>query len=211
VKYPAVLADPPWQYDDKLKMSDVSRGADDHYETMTLREVGDLHFLGDCNEDRIAGYEIADPAILFLWVTNPFLLTGAGSMLCRRWGFEPKQLITWVKTKKQFTGPCTNVTDFDCETTSWNPVTLTDSAMQFGMGHYTRGVTEHIILGTRGRATKLVKAKNIRNAFFAPRTKHSRKPVEQYALIEGLLDGPYLELFARERREGWTQWGKELS
>ena len=39
--------------------------------------------------------------------------------------------------------------------------------------------------------------------------EHSRKPDEQYELIEDCSRGPYLELFARGTRANWTYWGNQ--
>lgn len=73
-------------------------------------------------------------------------------------------------------------------------------------GFYFLGITEFILVGVRGSCTP----KKAPIGFFEyPRTKHSRKPPEFYALIESMYDGPYLELFARGAREGWTLFGNE--
>lgn len=215
--FQVVLADPPWNYSDKLRMSDVARGSADQYETMSDVEIARLstridvtNHAGNGKEiaHHIAGFRIKDDAVLFMWTTNSFLIDGTSAGLCRVWGFKPKQLITWVKTKAEHISGVENLVDSFLG--PYDSKAITMDSLQFGMGHYTRGVTEHLILATKGKCTKLVKAKNIRNAFFAPRRKHSQKPDEQYAIIESLFDGPYLELFAREQREGWTAWGQEL-
>lgn len=224
VKYQVVLADPPWKYGDKLRMSDTARGSDDQYETMTNTDIARLSTRIDTSTQggrdtlhTIAGFPIEDDAVLFLWTTNSFLVDGTSPGLCRVWGFKPKQIITWVKTKKERVAEANDVVggvsqvDFDKEGDLEHvAATLNKDGLQFGMGHYTRGVTEHVILATKGTATKLVKTKSVRNVIFAPRTTHSAKPPEMYELIERLFYGPYLELFARERRPDWTSWGLEL-
>ena len=127
--YRIVLADPPWSFNDKLRMDPfVDRGSDDNYDTMPVNEICTL----STADRRIAGFEVDDPAVLFLWITNSFLLDGSGTRVARAWGFEPKQIITWVKTKK-----------------SQEPETVND--LQFGMDRITRGVTEHVIVATRGK------------------------------------------------------------
>jgi N6-adenosine-specific RNA methylase IME4 len=78
------------------------------------------------------------------------------------------------------------------------------------MGRCFRNVTEQLIVGTRPGYTKNVKSHSERNVLFAPRTTHSTKPEGLYEVIERLFDGPYLELFARKQRAGWTAWGLEL-
>jgi N6-adenosine-specific RNA methylase IME4 len=78
------------------------------------------------------------------------------------------------------------------------------------LGVYLRNATEHLILGTRGRAP--VKYKSQPTWMFAPLQEHSHKPEEQYAVIDRVsgTDGPRLELFARRRQPGWDVWGNEI-
>lgn len=80
---------------------------------------------------------------------------------------------------------------------------------RMGLGTYLRNQTEHLLLGTRGRAP--VKFRGQGTWMFAPLQEHSHKPEEQYAVIERLSDGPYLELFARRRQPGWHIWGNEVA
>jgi N6-adenosine-specific RNA methylase IME4 len=80
---------------------------------------------------------------------------------------------------------------------------------RYGLGQYLRQQTEHLLLGTRGHAP--VKFRGQGTWMYAPVQEHSHKPEEQYAVIERLSDGPYLELFARCRRPGWFAWGNEIS
>lgn len=82
---------------------------------------------------------------------------------------------------------------------------------RIGLGQYLRNSTEHLILGTRGRAP--VKFRAQPTWMFAPLQEHSHKPEEQYAVIERVSDGPYLELFARRRPRSsanWSVWGDEV-
>lgn len=108
----------------------------------------------------------------------------------RAWGFVPKSEIVWRKQTK--TGK-----------------------RHFGMGHYVRAEHETCIVATRGRFK--VDKRNVRSTFEAPtpvgfdgRTFHSAKPPEFFEIVETLAKGPYAELFARERRAGWSQWGRDL-
>lgn len=82
---------------------------------------------------------------------------------------------------------------------------------RLGLGNYLRNATEHLILGTRGNAPVLFKAQP--TWMFAPLQEHSHKPEEQYAVIERISEGPYLELFARRRptsNADWSVWGNEI-
>jgi N6-adenosine-specific RNA methylase IME4 len=89
----------------------------------------------------------------------------------------------WVKTNK-------NGKDFFC-----------------GLGYWTRANPEQCLLAVRGKPTRL--AKDVRRLIVAPRREHSRKPDEAYGLVERLVPGPYLELFARQSRPGWDAIGEE--
>ena len=82
---------------------------------------------------------------------------------------------------------------------------------RIGLGQYLRNATEHLILGTRGTAP--VKFRAQPTWMFAPLQEHSHKPEEQYAVIERISGGLYLELFARRRppsKAGWSVWGNEI-
>jgi len=78
----------------------------------------------------------------------------------------------------------------------------------FGMGNYFRGQTEHILFGVKG--SQPLKRKDVGTVFNAARGKcgHSSKPEEAYELIESVSPGPYLEMFSRSERAGWTMWGE---
>lgn len=78
---------------------------------------------------------------------------------------------------------------------------------RMGMGYWTRQEVEICHLFKRGKPRRL--SKGVRSLIKAPRREHSRKPDEQYERIEALVEGPYLEMFARQQREGWSAWGNE--
>ena len=126
---------------------------------------------------------VAPDCVLFLWDTYPNLKDAFSVM--RHWGFEYKTVaFTWVKINQDGVTPFT------------------------GMGYWTRANAEICILGTRGHPKR--KAKDVRQVILSKRREHSRKPDEQYERIERLVDGPYLEMFARSpHREGWDVWGNE--
>jgi N6-adenosine-specific RNA methylase IME4 len=79
---------------------------------------------------------------------------------------------------------------------------------QIGMGHYYRNNTEHVLFGVRGKLRTL--RRDTPTAFLAPRGRHSAKPAAFYDLVERMSPGPYLELFARAARPGWTVIGNEI-
>jgi N6-adenosine-specific RNA methylase IME4 len=79
-----------------------------------------------------------------------------------------------------------------------------------GVGFYFRNVTELILFGVRGKnARTLAPARRQVNLVAARKREHSRKPDEQYEIIEACSAAPYLELFARGTRRGWVTWGDQ--
>jgi N6-adenosine-specific RNA methylase IME4 len=126
----------------------------------------------------------APVAHLYLWCPNALLSEGLAVM--KAWGFTYKSNIVWHKVRKDG-GP--------------------DGR---GVGFYFRNVTELILFGVRGKnARTLAPGRKQVNLLATRKREHSRKPDEQYAIIEACSPGPYLELFARGTREGWVMWGNE--
>jgi N6-adenosine-specific RNA methylase IME4 len=223
--YRTILADPPWSYGDKLTMSLISRSADDHYQTMSIPEICALY---DRETQELAGHHVETDAFLWLWTTNPFLLDGSAAAVCHAWRFVPKQLITWVKGRIVVDDVASVANAMFAESKYphatygkvldlFKRLLKTKLILRTGMGHYTRGATEHLILATRGRPKVFVLDHGVANTFLAEEDTvflasagvHSKKPEESYKLIERVCPGPYLELFARKPRENWTVWGDE--
>jgi N6-adenosine-specific RNA methylase IME4 len=121
---------------------------------------------------------------LYLWCPNALLLEGLSIM--KEWGFTYKTNIVWYKVRKDG-GP--------------------DGR---GVGFYFRNVTELLLFGIKGKIRTLKPGRTQVNVIVSRKQEHSRKPVKAYSIIEECSPGPFLELFAREKREGWTQWGNEL-
>lgn len=78
-----------------------------------------------------------------------------------------------------------------------------------GLGTYFRNTTEHLLFGVRGRL--LIRARNLGTHFAAPKSHHSAKPDASYQMVERASYPPYLEVFARRQRPGWTVWGNDVS
>jgi len=121
---------------------------------------------------------------LYLWVPNALILEGLEVM--KRWGFKYKTNIIWYKIRKDG-GP--------------------DGR---GVGFYFRNVTEVVLFGVRGSLRTSTPGRTQVNIIRTRKREHSRKPDELYSVIESCSPGPYLELFARHKRPGWTQWGNEV-
>lgn len=173
----AILADPPWRFE-VWSGKGTARSADNHYNTMTMREIARLPV-----EDLAA-----EDCALFMWACWPSIHDAL--KIIDAWGFSYKTCaFSWMKA---------------------DPYRLfADEATPFaGMGYWTRANTEPCLLATRGKP-KRVNA-DVRQGIIAPRQEHSRKPDEIHERIERLVGGPYLELFARRPREGWTVWGNEV-
>jgi N6-adenosine-specific RNA methylase IME4 len=186
-----VLADPPWPYA-TYSSAGEGRSAAMHYRTrMTLEEI--------------KAYPVADMAAkdswLFLWVTAPQTLMILEVMSA--WGFVFSGLgFTWAKTIKKAVITPLSVT------VAPGAKKPPQSLWHMGLGHTTRKNTELCWLGRRGNPKRL--NKNVREFIVTPVREHSRKPDEVYGLIERYCAGPYLELFARQRRPGWISDGDEL-
>lgn len=126
---------------------------------------------------------VAKDAHLYLWVPNALLPEGLRVM--EAWGFRYVSNVIWAKRRKDG-GP--------------------DGR---GVGFYFRNVTEPILFGVRGSMRTLPPARSQVNMIESRKREHSRKPDEQYELIEQCSPGPYLEMFARHPQDGWTVWGDE--
>ena len=126
---------------------------------------------------------VAEQAHLYLWVPNALIADGLAVM--ESWGFSYKSNLVWAKRRKDG-GP--------------------DGR---GVGFYFRNVTEIILFGVRGSMRTLPPGRRQVNIIETRKREHSRKPDEQYEIIEACSPGPYLELFARYSRPGWTSWGLE--
>ncbi|MEM7662358.1 MAG: MT-A70 family methyltransferase [Pseudomonadota bacterium] len=122
----------------------------------------------------------------YLWVPNALLPEGL--KVLHSWGFEYKSNIIWHKVRKD------------------------GGSDGRGVGFYFRNVTEVILFGVRGKNVRtLAPGRRQVNLVASRKREHSRKPDEQYKIIEGCSWGPYLELFGRGMRENWVVWGNQAT
>lgn len=137
----------------------------------------------------IAAFPVADvvapQAHCYLWVPNALMAEGLAVL--ESWGFRYKTMLIWAKRRKDG-GP--------------------DGR---GVGFYFRNVTEPILFGVRGQLRTAAPGRRQVNLIETRKREHSRKPDELYPIIEACSPGPYLELFARYPRPGWTAWGDEAA
>ncbi|MGE0115407.1 MAG: MT-A70 family methyltransferase [Steroidobacteraceae bacterium] len=173
-KFATVLADPPWQFQNRTGKMAPEHKRLARYPTMTLQEIKDLPVEA----------VVKDTAHLYLWVPNALLADGMQVM--EHWGFTYKTNLIWYKIRKDG-GPDRR-----------------------GVGFYFRNVTEMILFGVRGKNVRTLQpGRSQENIISTQKREHSRKPDEQYKLIESCSSGPYMELFARGSRPGWFAWGNQ--
>lgn len=194
--FPVLLADPPWQYEAR-SVKGEGKAAQRHYTCMPTEDIKALP----------VSLLAADNAALLLWCTWPMLAHWLP--VGNAWGFRYSGLAwEWLK---------------------FNPRT---GKYAFGPGYGTRKNLEPCLLFTKGSpsmraempadmfglGSKPEGVRSVRDfmqwwpldAIRAMRREHSRKPPDQYERIETMFDGPYVELFSRSNRPGWTSWGNEV-
>jgi N6-adenosine-specific RNA methylase IME4 len=190
-----MCADPPWSFDDGLP--GATRGADKQYSVLTAEDIAARRGL------RFEWPLLSPTCVLFLWRVSSQVEEAYAT--ARAWGFEPKSEVVWLKRTK-------------------------NGKRHFGMGRTVRAEHETCIIAARGQSSKLILAKNVRSTFEAPmpvyqpddwkvqlgKAKvgdyiHSGKPEIFYTdVVEKVARGPYVELFARRNRPGWTMLGDEV-
>jgi N6-adenosine-specific RNA methylase IME4 len=143
---------------------------------------------GTMTIDEIAALPVSrvvqSTAHLYLWVPNALLPEGL--QVLQAWGFEYKSNIVWHKLRKD------------------------GGSDGRGVGFYFRNVTEMILFGVRGKNARTLSPGRTQVNYIGTRKReHSRKPDEQYPIIEACSPGPFLELFARGVRPKWVTWGNE--
>lgn len=161
-RYTTIVADPPWSRNQKGK-----RGAQMHYNLMTLEEILNLPVQDFAAEN----------SVCWLWVTNSTIDDGYDVL--RKWGFEPKSILTWFKFRPQL-----------------------------GLGIYLRNDTEHVLLGTRGKMPIHVKNQPSWFIAPTARHSEKPREFFAIA-ERCYPEGEKLELFARKRQPGWDVWGLE--
>lgn len=124
----------------------------------------------------------SENAHLYLWTTNKFLEASYG--IARKWGFEPSQVLTWCKPP-----------------------------MGIGFGGTYCGTTEFCLFCRRGSLPALRRVDSTWWEWSRPyecgHIAHSAKPDAFIDMVESVSPGPYLEIFARSQRLGWSSWGNE--
>jgi N6-adenosine-specific RNA methylase IME4 len=173
-RFSTILADPPWQFQNRTGKVAPEHKRLSRYGTMTLEEICELP-VADIAADR---------SHLYLWVPNALLPQGLQVM--EAWGYRYVSNIVWHKIRKD------------------------GGSDGRGVGFYFRNVTELLLFGTRGKnARTLDPGRSQVNMLQTRKREHSRKPDEQYDIIEKCSWGPRLEMFSRGKRRGWVAWGNQ--
>jgi N6-adenosine-specific RNA methylase IME4 len=175
----AILADPPWAFPKWSGLAVPARTKEQPYAYMTMQDIATLPV------EEFA----ADNCVLLCWVTWPMLLDCLN--VIKKWGFAYKTCgFAWIKADN-------TQADFFQE----------ELKTEMKLGYWTRSNSEVCLLATRGTPKRV--SAGVRQAIVAPAREHSRKPDGIHERIERLVAGPYLELFARQQRAGWTVWGNQ--
>ena len=124
-----------------------------------------------------------DNCMIFLWVTPPKMKDGI--QVLEAWGFQYLTIgFNWIKFNN-------------------------DGSPFFGVGYYTKSNGEQCLLGRKGKPIKISDC--VSSVILSPKLGHSQKPPEVRRRIVQLCgDIPRIELFAREKVDGWDAWGDQL-
>lgn len=185
-KYQIIYADPPWSYRTWREDSEHARGcAKKHYNTMGIKNICQLPISNIADVD----------CKLFLWATPPCMPEALQTISA--WGFEYKTVVfTWVKTNKRQ----------NQNQSSFLPIDYIDRS--YGVGHWTASNVELCLGALRPGGRLNRQSKSISQIVLSNRRKHSQKPDEVRDKIVQLCgDLPRIELFAREKKNGWDSMG----
>jgi len=181
MQFDVIYADPAWVY--TANSGHQTRDAANHYMVTPLKEMKDFKVNELGKKD----------SILLMWCTFPLLKEGLELM--ESWGYQYiTNAFTWVKRNKKF-----------------DPLKDHHDKFFMGMGYYTRGNPEICLLGKKGKGVKILN-KSVEQLIVSKLDKHSKKPDEAYNRIEKLVGDEVskIELFAREKRDGWVSLGNEI-
>lgn len=189
-----ILADPPWRFK-TWSPAGMDRSPDgrkprpgEAWQTFRNRQIQtapENHYPTMALDDLCAlpvAAAAAKDSVLILWVVDSMIPEAL--QVGAAWGFTYKtSVFIWEKGREGF---------------SPKP----------SLGYWSRKQAEQAFLFTRGSPKRL--SKGVEQIIHCPRGAHSAKPDRQYERIEALVGGPYLELFARSRRPGWSAWGNQV-
>jgi len=180
MRYGMIMADPPWSFD-LYSDKGNQKSADAKYDCMTIEELENLPVRDIASKD----------CVLWLWATNPMLPQAID--LVSSWGFKYKTAGSWAKkTKEKVRKKC------GCKI---------PGKYRWGTGYVLRSTNEPFIIATLGEPSL---SNSVPSGFDGVAREHSRKPEEGYALAEKMFPAAWrMDLFSREAREGWDNYGNE--
>lgn len=186
-RFSVIVADPPWPYDQPSALvGNGGRGGNASHVVQV--NVGRKYPAMALDQIKALPVPAADDCLLFLWVTNSFLADGSAADIVRSWGFQPETVLTWAKVQ----------TD--------------DVTPSMKTGHWFRSASEHVIFAVKGYVPRPPGYPALATWFPTRRLRHSVKPEVIHEYAEAACpQGPWLEMFARRPRKGWTIWGNERS
>jgi N6-adenosine-specific RNA methylase IME4 len=192
MKYKTIVADPPWKL---CSGGSKSLAVHTHYKTQNKDQIIQTML------SWISDYPVADESHLYLWCINSYSSGYSkgiidGLDVCRAIGFRPITNIVWCK-------PQNNPTPYGLRATE-----VCIFATRHRKGHH-----KDIMYGGSDTDNSVAKPtlKNSIDWFIADRREHSRKPDEFYELVESRSNGSYLEMYSRQKRDGWTSLGNEVN
>jgi len=192
-EFPVIVIDPPWDF---KTYSEAGRGrnADNHYPTQHLKWIAEIPVK-----------DVAAPSCaLFMWTTSPFMVHMP--QILESWGFEYSTVaFVWLKMNKY---PWISMLGTLDDVIARIKRTGAGSLWKLGNGYCTRANAEFCVYARRGMPKR--RDAGVYQIIIEEIREHSRKPEQQYERIQRLFAGPYLEIFARETRPGWTAIGNEI-
>lgn len=182
MRYKTIVADPPWPYKSEGPGSSKVHRPHSYKDSNpgSVKRYGSMP-IGDLWELNV-GELAAKRCHLYLWTTTTFMVEA--HRIAAGWGFTVRSILTWVKQRP-------------------------DGLPSMKCGYYYRGASEFCLFCVRGKPMRLA-GPACGTWFGTKRLPHSVKPNQFYKMVEEQSPGPYLEMFARRKRLGWSRWGNEL-
>jgi site-specific DNA-methyltransferase (adenine-specific) len=180
MEYKIIYADPPWRYNDKRNKKGKNNPTGAGG-SLKHYECMNIADIMALNINQIAEKD----CMLFLWTTSPFMKEAIN--ILEFWGFKFITIpFVWVKMRNDMSEP-----------------------RKDGIGNYTLNNAEYVLLGRKGKYWR--NSTKVKQILLHQKLKHSEKPEEiKKRIVQLCGDLPRIELFAREKTEGWDAWGKEI-
>lgn len=208
-KYNIIYCDPPWKFNNKKTGGSMKSGATSKYKTMTVDQMLEIDVPSITAED----------CVLFMWWVGSMPLEAI--KLAEGWGFKLKTMtgFNWVKTTES--KERNKLLDFAILACSrflakskyseivFQALEAFKQKLFFGMGFWTRAGSECCLIAVKGKIKPI--SKSVRSVVISPIGEHSEKPYTiAHQIVKLCGDLPRLEMFARDKKEGWDLFGNEV-